>query len=230
MTFPVILTDIEGTTSSISFVKDVLFPYAYRELPAFLNTNAHVPDVAHWITQVGNEINNHELDAIIATLLSWIEEDKKHTALKALQGMIWEHGYRNGDFKAQMYPDAVAQLKQWHMNGHRLAVYSSGSVAAQKLLFEFSDAGNLLPLFSHFFDTAVGHKRDADSYRSITTQLEVAPQNIVFLSDVTEELDAAKAAGLQGYLVDRPQDYPQPRDQHLYPYPRVTSFTDIILP
>lgn len=224
-----LLTDIEGTTSSISFVKDVLFPYARRALPGFVQARRNDPEVRRWLDVVAMENGGMcQDDMIVETLQGWIDEDRKHTALKALQGMVWEAGYGSGDFTAHVYPDAVAALRRWHGAGHRLAVYSSGSVAAQRLLFGNSDAGDLLPLFDGFFDTAVGHKREADSYRGIARSLGQAPADILFLSDVVEELDAARDAGMQTVLVDRREDYPQPRiGDATHGHVRVESFADI---
>ena len=208
-----ILTDIEGTTSSISFVKQVLFPFARRALPGFVRARGQEPEVRRWLDAVAVEhgsICND--DTIVETLQGWIDEDRKHTALKALQGLVWREGYLRGELKADIYPDAVDGLRRWHDAGHRLAVYSSGSVAAQKLLFAHTDAGDLTGLFDAFFDTEVGHKREAGSYRTISERLQVPAADIVFLSDVVEELDAARDAGMRTVLLDRLQDYPQPRD------------------
>ena len=208
-----ILTDIEGTTSSISFVKQVLFPFAREALPRFVRARGGEPEVRRWLDAVAVE---HGAicsdDTIVETLQGWIDEDRKHTALKALQGMIWREGYLSGELEADMYPDAVAALRRWHDAGHRLAVYSSGSVAAQKLLFAHTDAGDLTPLFDAFFDTEVGHKREAGSYRTIGERLAVPAGEIVFLSDVVEELDAAREAGMRTVLVDRLEDYPRRRE------------------
>jgi len=207
-----ILTDIEGTTSSISFVKDVLFPYARRALPGFVRARGQEPEVRRWLDTVAIEHGAVcEDDVIVEILQGWIDEDRKHTALKALQGMIWQDGYRSADFTAHIYPDAAMQLRAWHAAGVPLAVYSSGSVPAQKLFFGHSDAGDLTGLFEAWFDTEVGHKRDAGSYRAIAQRLGRAPQEILFLSDVVEELDAAREAGLRTVLVDRLDDYPMPR-------------------
>ncbi|MFC7300318.1 acireductone synthase [Cognatiluteimonas weifangensis] len=223
---PVILTDIEGTTSSIAFVRDVLFPYARRELPRFVRERGGDPEVRRWLDQVAIEHGAMCKDEmIVETLQGWIDQDRKHTALKALQGLLWRDGYLRGELQADMYPDAVAGLRRWHAAGHRLAVYSSGSAPAQKLLFGHTDAGDLAPLFDAFFDTEVGNKRDADSYRLIADQLHRSPGDIVFLSDVVEELDAAFAAGLRTVLLDRRSDYPQPRDAAAcHGHPRVESF------
>ena len=171
-----ILTDIEGTTSSISFVKEVLFPFARRALPGFVRTHGDDPEVRRWLDAVAAEHGAMCDDAmIVETLQGWIDQDRKHTALKALQGMMWREGYERGDYRGHVYPDAAASLRRWHAGGHRLAVFSSGSVAAQKLLFGHSEAGDLTPLFSGFFDTEVGNKRDADSYRLIADQLDRSP-------------------------------------------------------
>ncbi len=207
-----ILTDIEGTTSSISFVKDVLFPYARRALPGFVAERGTEPAVRRWLDLVATEHGSICSDEVIVeTLQGWIDSDRKHTALKALQGMIWQSGYRDAHFKAHIYADAAPALKRWHAQGLPLYVYSSGSVPAQKLFFGHSDAGDLTPLFSGWFDTEVGGKREAGSYSSIAESIGVAPSAILFLSDVVEELDAAREAGMKTVLVDRPEDYPQHR-------------------
>ena len=207
-----ILTDIEGTTSSISFVKDVLFPYARRALPAFVRARGQEPEVRRWLDAVATEHGAVCSDEVIVEILQgMIDEDRKHTALKALQGMIWSDGYDNADFSAHIYPDAAAQLRDWHAAGSPLAVYSSGSVPAQKLFFGHTDAGDLTALFEGWFDTEVGHKRDAGSYREIARRLDRPAGDILFLSDVVEELDAAREAGMRTALIDRREDYPQPR-------------------
>lgn len=231
MTTPLILTDIEGTTSSISFVKDVLFPYARRELPRFVREHGQAPEVRRWLDAVAIENGGLCQDAmIVETLQGWIDEDRKHTALKALQGMVWEAGYASADFTAPVYPDAAMALRDWHGSGHRLAVYSSGSVPAQKLLFAHTDAGDLTGLFSGWFDTGVGGKREADSYAHIAQALEVPPAGIVFLSDVVAELDAAREAGLRTTLIDRLEDYPQPRTGGAANgHPRATGFDGVVL-
>ncbi|HEU0153797.1 MAG TPA: acireductone synthase [Arenimonas sp.] len=207
-----ILTDIEGTTSSISFVKDVLFPYARQALPGFVAAHGQEPEVRRWLDAVAVELGGACQDELVVeTLQGWIDADRKHTALKALQGMVWKAGYGRADFRAHIYPDAAEALLRWHAAGHALNVYSSGSVPAQKLFFGNSEAGDLQPLFSHWFDTEVGGKREADSYRRITAALGVPAADILFLSDVVEELDAARVAGMDTVLVDRRQDYPTPR-------------------
>ncbi|MFZ5723001.1 MAG: acireductone synthase [Pseudomonadota bacterium] len=225
-----ILTDIEGTTSSISFVKDVLFPYARRVLPEFVRHNAELPAVRRQLEAVWQQASlpPGDIDGAIAALLTWIEDDVKATPLKALQGMVWERGYRDGDFRAHVYPDAVAKLREWHAAGIPLYVYSSGSVQAQKLFFGHSEAGDLLPLFRGHFDTETGGKREAESYRRIAAAIGLPAADILFLSDIGEEIDAARAAGMQAIRIVRPQDYPQLRVDGIAP-PAVAGFNDIRL-
>lgn len=193
-----IVTDIEGTTSSLSFVKDVLFPYARARMAEFVRTHATDPTVRKELDAVrglaGKDLGTEE---IVAQLIRWIDEDKKVTPLKALQGMIWEDGYKKGDFKGHVYEDAVRNLRRWLAQGIRLYVFSSGSVQAQKLLFGYSDFGDLTPLFSGYFDTMIGNKREADAYRKIAAAISLPPEEILFLSDIREELDAARAAGMR---------------------------------
>ncbi len=193
-----IVTDIEGTTSSLSFVKDVLFPYARNRLAEFVTTHAQQSAVRAMLDEANDEAGGGLDDAgIIAQLERWIDEDRKITALKSLQGLIWEAGYRNGDFKGHVYADAAAQLQAWHARGIKLYVYSSGSVYAQKLLFGHSEAGDLTPLFSGYFDTHIGAKREADAYRTIAEEIDLPAGDILFLSDIVEELEAAQAAGME---------------------------------
>jgi enolase-phosphatase E1 len=193
-----ILTDIEGTTTSISFVFDVLFPYARTHIAEYVRAHADEPAVREQLAAIDDEVGRHlSLDDAIAQLIDWIDADRKVTPLKALQGMIWEAGYRDGAFTGHVYPDAVARLREWQAAGLDLYVYSSGSVQAQRLLFGHSDAGDLTPLFKGWFDTMVGGKREADSYRHIADQLGLQADQILFLSDIVEELDAAREAGMQ---------------------------------
>jgi len=193
-----IVTDIEGTTSSLSFVKDVLFPYARERMAEFVRAHAQEPAVRNELEEV-RRLSGKNLDdaKIIEQLIRWIEEDKKITPLKSLQGMIWEDGYKKSAFKGHMYEDAVRHLKEWKDAGIALYVFSSGSVQAQKLLFAHSDYGDLTPLFSGYFDTLIGNKREADAYRKIAEAVGAPPGDILFLSDIREELDAAKTAGMQ---------------------------------
>lgn len=198
MPIKAILTDIEGTTSAVSFVFDVLFPYAREHLPGFVRAHAEEPAVAVQLAAVRAESGEADADVerVIAILLEWIAADRKATPLKALQGMVWEQGYRAGQLKGHVYPDAVEALRAWHAAGYALNVYSSGSIQAQKLIFGCSAAGDLTPLFDAYFDTTSGGKREAASYARIAAALGRPAGEILFLSDVVEELDAAQAAGM----------------------------------
>lgn len=193
-----VVTDIEGTTSSLSFVKDVLFPYSRERIEPFVRAHASDPAVANLLNDVrreaGRPLNTEEL---IAQLITWIDEDRKATSLKALQGLIWEHGFKAGDFRGHVYPDALARLRAWAARGIPLYVFSSGSVKAQKLLFGYSEHGDLTPLFAGYFDTTIGPKKERASYRRIAAAIGLPPSEILFLSDIREELDAARAAGMQ---------------------------------
>ena len=207
MTVKAIVTDIEGTTSSIDFVHQVLFPYASKHLPDFVRNNQADPEVIPILDSVRTEAGEAgaDIERVIGILLQWIADDRKVTALKALQGLIWKHGYESGDFTGHMYDDAVTNLRAWAAANIDLYVYSSGSVGAQKLLFGYSDAGDLTPLFRGYFDTNIGHKRQADSYRNILKDIGMPAAEILFLSDVAEELDAAAAAGMQTFQLVRDQ-------------------------
>jgi enolase-phosphatase E1 len=201
-----IVTDIEGTTSSIDFVKDVLFPYARKHLPAFIVTHADKPEVQHWLHDAAKEAGlvSATQQEIIDLLQRWIDEDRKATSLKALQGMIWEEGYRSGEYRAHVYPEVARKLQEWKAQGMDLYVYSSGSVAAQKLFFGYSEAGDLSRLFSGHFDTETGPKRVADSYRRIADSIGRPVAEILFLSDIIAELDAAQSAGMRTIQIARP--------------------------
>ena len=220
-----IVTDIEGTTSSLSFVKDVLFPYARAQMATFVRDHQHDARVAPLIADVRHLIDGEaSLDHVIRQLIQWIDEDKKITPLKAIQGLIWEYGYRAGDFRGHVYRDAERALRRWHASGIALYVYSSGSIHAQKLLFAHTEYGDLTPLFAGYFDTTTGAKTDAGSYRKIAAVTGCAPADILFLSDIEKELDAAATAGLQTCWLVRDRA-PDPESA----YPQVTSFADITL-
>jgi len=193
-----ILTDIEGTTSSISFVKDVLFPYARAHMEDFVTTNLDDTAVRQALDDVDNEVGRLlNVDQAIEQLIAWIDQDRKITPLKALQGLIWEAGYQEGHFHGHVYPDAVEQLRAWQKAGIDLYVYSSGSVHAQRLLFGHTEYGDLTPLFSGYFDTRIGAKTEADAYRRIQQRIDRPAEEILFLSDIPAELDAARMAGLR---------------------------------
>lgn len=203
-----IVTDIEGTTSSTDFVHSVLFPYAARELPGFVRSSHTHPDITALLDDVRSE--SKEVDAtverVIEILLDWIDKDRKATPLKALQGHVWRHGYERGDFTGHIYDDAADRLRRWSKMDIDLYVYSSGSVGAQELLFGHSDAGDLRPLFKGYFDTRIGQKKEAASYDNIVESLSLPASDILFLSDVAEELDAAAAAGMRTTQLVREDD------------------------
>lgn len=200
-----IVTDVEGTTTSLAFVRDTLFPYSADALPAFVRQNAKDPEIARLLADArayaGSDL---DLEALIERMLGWIAADRKITPLKALQGHIWADGYRRGAFQGHVYPDVAPVLRQWHADGMTLAVFSSGSVQAQKLLFAHTPDGDLTPLFSAYFDTRIGGKKEVDSYRRIVAELGAEPERVLFLSDAPEELDAARAARLQTAAILRP--------------------------
>jgi enolase-phosphatase E1 len=204
-----VLADIEGTTTSVSFVYEVLFPYFSAHFRAYARAHETDPGFQAQIADVQHTVaaeTGHAIDAeqAVETLLEWCTTDRKHTALKNLQGDVWRAGYLNGELKGHVYPDVPPALERWKNQGKRMGIYSSGSVDAQKLLFGHSEAGNLLPYFEHHFDTRVGHKREVESYRRIAETLDLSPENILFLSDVEAELDAATDAGFQTIHIVRP--------------------------
>lgn len=208
-----VLTDIEGTTTPITFVHDVLFPYSKAHLEAYVQSHASDATVRSCLDLTAKTVwdeTQQRLDdqGAVRQLLRWIAEDRKHPALKTLQGLIWRHGYEAREYQADVYEDVKPMLEKWQRGGAQLGIYSSGSVEAQKLLFRYSNRGDLTPLFRHYFDTAVGGKREEAAYRKIVGELGVAAERIVFLSDVTEELDAAGKVGLKTVQLVRPGTKP----------------------
>ncbi|MCT4701645.1 acireductone synthase [Enterobacteriaceae bacterium H20N1] len=192
-----IVTDIEGTTSDISFVHNVLFPYARERLAGFVREHQHEESIQTTLADLRREIDEPEADIerLTEVLFNFMDQDRKSTALKALQGLIWRDGYVNGDFTGHLYADVLPAFKAWRQQGAALYVYSSGSVNAQKLLFGYSDEGDVTSLFSGYFDTHVGAKRDVQSYRNIAAQIGKPTGELLFLSDIRQELDAAQQAG-----------------------------------
>ena len=196
--------DIEGTTTSISFVHDVLFPYARGRMSSFLSNYSETKEVAREVDALQTRLGLSSLADVVSVLDRWMSEDRKETELKSLQGLLWRDGYTSGDFTGHVYPDVRDALLRWKHAGIRLAVYSSGSVAAQKLLFQYSDAGDLDAFFDANFDTRVGHKREKESYLEIAKRLGSPANEIVFLSDIGEELHAAFEAGMSSVQLMRP--------------------------
>ncbi|GAA3970151.1 acireductone synthase [Allohahella marinimesophila] len=210
-----IVTDIEGTTSSIAFVHETLFPFAEAAIDDYIMANLDEPDVLDLLDDVRIKAGLPRKQAIteliedcLEALHGWMEADVKITPLKTLQGLIWRQGYETGELRGHMYPDAVKQLKAWHADGIELYVYSSGSIAAQKLMFGYSQFGDLTPLFTGYFDTTIGGKREASSYRRIAEQVGQPPDQILFLTDIIEEAEAAEAADFMVVLLRRPTDAP----------------------
>lgn len=214
-----VLTDIEGTTTSLSFVKDVLFPYAKARMADFVRAKGGEAEVRALLDEAaGLEAGPANDEALIERLVAWIDADRKVSPLKGLQGLIWADGYRNGDFYGHVYPDAARKLREWQARGLSLNVFSSGSVQAQKLLFGHTEFGDLTPSFSAYFDTRLGPKQEAASYAAIAEKIGLDAGRILFLSDVAAELDAARAAGMKTCQVLR--EGVEPCERH----PRAADF------
>lgn len=214
-----LLLDIEGTTCPVSFVAEVLFPYARHAMPGFLASHSEDPEIQGlvedaeqaWLVDAHPSaiaLRNQSSGAgsaagVTAYLQDLIDRDVKLTALKDLQGRIWRSGYANGDLVAPLYNDVAESLERWRKAGLVLAVYSSGSIPAQQLLYGHSSAGDLRAFFSHWFDTRVGSKLAETSYKSIAAQMEVTPAEVLFISDSLGELEAAASAGMSALFSDR---------------------------
>ena len=204
-----VLVDIEGTTTSISFVYDVLFPFAAERLDAVCSRSGD-PEVAAAIDDLrrghgqesATDLPDFGNGAAYAHYL--MHQDRKSTGLKALQGLIWRTGFLSGDLEGHVFPDVPDALRGWKQRGIRARVFSSGSVLAQKLLFGHTEAGDLTPYFEGFHDTTTGSKQERDSYEKIARAFELPPERILFLSDVVGELDAASDAGMKTALIVRP--------------------------
>jgi enolase-phosphatase E1 len=226
----VVLLDIEGTSTPISFVYDVLFPYARERLEPFLRTHWDAPETQADLLQLREE-NGRDVaqgapslsDAEAGTALghavaylNWlIDRDRKSTPLKSLQGRIWQAGFGAGELKSQVFPDVPAAFANWRKQGRKIGIYSSGSVLAQQQLFEHvAGIGDLSGFISYWFDTRIGAKRESASYARIAAELKLRPDDVLFISDVTAELDAARQAGLNTRLILRPGNAEQPPSNH----------------
>jgi enolase-phosphatase E1 len=200
--------DIEGTTSSISFVKDVLFPYFLSNIDD-INKLSNIKEVKYAFGQVLRLVKQDEnrdittSEEVIFQLKKWCQQDLKITPLKTLQGILWQKGYQNGELLGHVYDDVPVMLENWNFLGKKMGIFSSGSVNAQKLLFSHSVKGNLSTYFSNYFDTNIGSKRDSDTYSLITKKLALPQNRILFLSDVIEELAAAEKAGMKTVQITR---------------------------
>jgi enolase-phosphatase E1 len=206
-----ILLDIEGTTTPIAFVHEVLFSYARDHVKEFLASDVDAEDIARLREEQTADLNNGEqppmpLDAYVEWLIA---RDRKSTGLKSLQGKIWRRGYTDGSLKSQVYADVAPAFARWRARGLGISIFSSGSVLAQQLLFAHTDAGDLTEFIDQYFDTNVGKKHEAASYRGIAEALSLPADEILFISDVVAELDAANEAGMQPLLSTRPGNPPQ---------------------
>jgi enolase-phosphatase E1 len=203
-----ILTDIEGTTTEVSFVYDILFPYFRAHMDQWKTVDSdpmnQVLEQTRVLVRDEQSINLTSKEALFEQLRQWSNEDRKVTPLKTFQGMVWEQGFKSGAIKGHVYTDVKPALEQWTSMGIKLAIFSSGSIAAQKQLFGFSIEGDLTPYFSAFFDTTTGMKRDEQTYQLIVEQLQAPANCVLFLSDIHQELEAAYAAGLRTLQLVRP--------------------------
>ncbi len=208
MKIAAIVMDIEGTTSGIGFVQNVLYPYALKHIGPFLREQREERDVARVLVRLSEStgIALHDLEGMIRQLQQWIRDDEKDAELQTLQGMIWEKAYKQGLFQAHVYPDVPGVLQQWQQEERNLYVFSYGSVKAQQLFFRYSDHGDMRLLFSGYFDSTVGSRHKADTYNKIASSIALPAQRILFISDDRQELDAAAAAGMRTTWVIRPQD------------------------
>jgi enolase-phosphatase E1 len=230
-----VVTDIEGTTTSISFVYDVLFPYAAARLEEYCSHLGSRPDPApelagaiaqlrqEFLTESGQGVDLPTFGDGAAYARRLMDLDRKSTGLKRLQGLIWDEGYRSGALRAHLFPDVPPALRAWARDGVRLRVFSSGSVHAQKLLFGHTEEGDLSKLFEGFHDTTTGPKQEAAAYQAIAAAFGLPPEAILFLSDVRGELDAAATAGLVTGLLLRPGNRPAEAG----PHPSYTSFAGL---
>jgi enolase-phosphatase E1 len=235
-----VLLDIEGTTTPISFVHDILFPFARDHARDYLTENSRTPEVQADIAALYRE---HSLDqergeqppqidkaasSIDATVtyIHWlIKRDRKSPALKSLQGKIWEQGYRDGTLKASLFDDVVPNLGRLRRQAIGIAIFSSGSVLAQKLLFAHTETGDHADLIDQYFDTEVGSKVESVSYARIAQRLTLLPEEIIFVSDVTNELRAAREAGMATLLCVRPGNQPQSESEQ---FQVIESFSQIL--
>ena len=222
MSLRAILLDIEGTTTPIAFVHDVLFSYARAHVREFLAANPAAEDIALLREEHANDVGAPPLTSDIAAYVEWlIKLDRKSTALKSLQGKIWRQGYEDGSLKSQVFADVAPALERWRERGLRISIFSSGSVLAQQLLFAHTEGGDLTPFIDSYFDTTVGKKGEAESYRGIANALGFEPKEILFVSDVVSELHAANEAGMKTLLSIRPGNAPAEQ------YPSIRSFDEI---
>ena len=211
-----VLLDIEGTTSSISFVYDVMFPFVRGNVQGFLETSWNDRSVQECLPLLASDLGRASIEdwlegdlkqqqrRVYDSVIALMDADVKATGLKQLQGLVWKNGFESGELVAHLYDDVADALRRWQEQGIELRIYSSGSVASQIMFFGNTVQGDLLPLLSGHYDTQVGGKREFGSYQKIAADIGTAPERILFLSDVVEELIAAKTAGMQACLSIRP--------------------------
>ncbi len=221
-----IVLDIEGTTTPIAFVYETLFPYARAQLRTFLDGHRGDAEVRRVVEHLrAEQASDPEAPASVAQYVEWaMDRDRKSTALKEFQGLIWADGYARGELKGEVFPDVAPALARWRACGLDVAIFSSGSVLAQQLLFGHSNAGDLTPLIRWHFDTTTGPKTSPDSYARIARAIGVSPSGALFISDATAELDAASAAGMQTALAERLGNREPPSTT---PYRRIRTFDEI---
>jgi enolase-phosphatase E1 len=223
-----VLLDIEGTTTPIACVHEVLFSYARTHLRDYVArhfTDESVRADLEALRKEGGDFAD-EIDAIVAHINQLINLDRKSTGLKSLQGKIWHEGYSDGSLRAEVYPDVPPALARWRAAGLDVSIFSSGSVLAQQLLFAHTEAGDLMPFINNYFDTTVGKKGEVESYRKIADTLKLEPTEILFISDVVNELAAARDAGMKTVLSIRPGNQPQ---ESANSYPTISSFDELQL-
>ena len=225
-----VLLDIEGTTTPVDFVHQTLFPFARARVAAFLD--GHPEEASTDLALLHDEYEQDRARGLEpppwdpVTYVHWLmDQDRKSTGPKSLQGKIWEQGYRAGVLRGDVYPDVAPALARWRRQGKRIGIYSSGSVLAQKLLFSHSTAGDLTPFLEAHFDTTTGPKKEAESYRKIAAALALPASTVLFLSDVVAELDAARDAGMRTSLCVRDRAAGPNDSDHLV----VRSFDEVPL-
>jgi enolase-phosphatase E1 len=219
-----ILLDIEGTTTPITFVYDVLFPFAREHAPEHIDDEAQRALKVEYDADIAKGLKPPPWASGSIHYVYWLmDQDRKSTALKSLQGKIWQEGYRHGRLQGAVFPDVPPALERWHKSGIDVRIYSSGSILAQQLIFSTTPYGDLTRFLNGYFDTTTGPKAEPSSYTTIANAFGVPPSDILFISDVVRELDAASAAGLQILLSLRPGNPPQPSNA----YPSVASFADV---
>lgn len=219
-----VLLDIEGTTSSISFVHDVMFPFVREHLSDFLRRRWHSGEMDRVREQMAKDDSQptwdawmesrrvepeSELEACRSRIVEWMDADAKITGLKTLQGLIWDSGFKSGQLRSHVYPDVLPAIRKWRDSGIDVRIYSSGSIAAQKLFFgHVAEHGNVLELFTGHYDTTIGNKRESDSYLQIAKDWGLEPSEILFVSDLEPELVAAQKAGVHVVASVRPGNAP----------------------